>query len=123
VLPVNLRELRRMLKRYGVEVEELQGVKEVTISAEDYEIVIRDPQVAILNLGQQKVVQILCSSLERVRRETREAPGPVVAEEDVEFVVEQTGVSREEAARAIAEAGGDVARAIMILQERRSRGS
>jgi len=123
VLPVNLRELRRMLKRYGVEVEELQGVKEVTISAEDYEIVIRDPQVAILNLGQQKVVQILCSSLERVRRETREAPGPAVAEEDVEFVVEQTGVSREEAARAIAEAGGDVARAIMILQERRSRGS
>ena len=123
MLPVNLRELRRMLKRYGVEVEELQGVKEVTISAEDYEIVIRDPQVAILNLGQQKVVQILCSSLERVRRETREAPGPAVAEEDVEFVVEQTGVSREEAARAIAEAGGDVARAIMILQERRSRGS
>jgi nascent polypeptide-associated complex subunit alpha len=123
VLPVNLRELRRMLKRYGVEVEELQGVKEVTISAEDYEIVIRDPQVAILNLGQQKVVQILCSSLERVRRETREAPGPAVAEEDVEFVVEQTGVSREEAARAIAEAGGDVARAIVILQERRSRGS
>jgi nascent polypeptide-associated complex subunit alpha len=123
VLPVNLRELRRMLKRYGVEVEELQGVKEVTISAEDYEIVIRDPQVAILNLGQQKVVQILCSSLERVRRETREAPGPAVAEEDVEFVVEQTGVSREEATRAIAEAGGDVARAIMILQERRSRGS
>jgi nascent polypeptide-associated complex subunit alpha len=123
VLPVNLRELRRMLKRYGVEVEELQGVKGVTISAEDYEIVIRDPQVAILNLGQQKVVQIVCSSLERVRRETREAPRPVVAEEDVEFVVEQTGVSREEAARAIAEAGGDVARAIMILQERRSRGS
>lgn len=123
MLPVNLRELRRMLKRYGVEVEELQGVKEVTISAEDYEIVIRDPQVAILNLGQQKVVQILCSSLERVRREAGEAPRPVVAEEDVEFVVEQTGVSREEAARAIAEAGGDVARAIMILQERRSRGS
>jgi nascent polypeptide-associated complex subunit alpha len=123
VLPVNLRELRRMLKRYGVEVEELQGVKGVTISAEDYEIVIRDPQVAILNLGQQKVVQIVCSSLERVRRGAGEAPRPVVAEEDVEFVVEQTGVSREEAARAIAEAGGDVARAIMILQERRSRGS
>jgi nascent polypeptide-associated complex subunit alpha len=123
VLPVNLRELRRMLKRYGVEVEELQGVKGVTISAEDYEIVIRDPQVAIINLGQQKVVQILCSSLERVRREVREAPRPAVAEEDVEFVVEQTGVSREEAAKAIAEAGGDVARAIMILQERRSEGS
>jgi nascent polypeptide-associated complex subunit alpha len=120
VLPVNLRELRRMLKRYGVEVEELQGVKGVTISAEDFDIVIRDPQVAILNLGQQKVVQIVCSSLERVRREAREAPGPAVAEEDVEFVVEQTGVSREEAAKAIAEAGGDVARAIMILQERRS---
>ena len=122
MLPVNLRELKRMLKRYGVEVEELQGVKGVTISAEDFDIVIRDPQVAILNLGQQKVVQIVCSSFERVRREPREAPRPAVAEEDVEFVVEQTGVSREEAIRAIAEAGGDVARAIMILQERRSSG-
>lgn len=122
MLPVNLRELKRMLKRYGVEVEELQGVKGVTISAEGFDIVIRDPQVAILNLGQQKVVQIVCSSLERVRKEPREAPKPTVAEEDVEFVVEQTGASREEAIRAIAEAGGDVARAIMILQERRSSG-
>jgi len=122
VLPVNLRELKRMLKRYGVEVEELQGVKGVTISAEDFDIVIRDPQVAILNLGQQKVVQIVCSSLERVRKEPREAPKPTVAEEDVEFVVEQTGASREEAIRAIAEVGGDVARAIMILQERRPSG-
>lgn len=122
MLPVNLRELKRMLKRYGVEVEELQGVKGVTISAEDFDIVIRDPQVAILNLGQQKVVQIVCSSLERVRKEPREAPKPTVAEEDVEFVVEQTGASREEAIRAIAEVGGDVARAIMILQERRPSG-
>ncbi len=120
MLPVNLRDLKRMLKRYGVEVEELQGVKEVTISAEDFDIVIRDPQVAILNLGQQKVVQVVCSSLEKVRRGPREAPKPSVVEEDVEFVIEQTGASREEAIQAIAEAGGDVARAIMILQERRS---
>jgi len=120
MLPVNLRELKRMLKRYGVEVEELQGVKEVTISAEDFDIVIRDPQVAILNLGQQKVVQVVCSGLERIRREPRGAPKPAVAEEDVEFVVEQTGASREEAIQAITEAGGDLARAIMILQERRS---
>jgi nascent polypeptide-associated complex subunit alpha len=120
VLPVNLRELKRMLKRYGVEVEELQGVKEVTISAEDFDIVIRDPQVAILNLGQQKVVQVVCSGLERIRREPRGTPKPAVAEEDVEFVVEQTGASREEAIQAITEAGGDLARAIMILQERRS---
>ena len=122
MLPVNLRELKRMLKRYGVEVEELQGVKEVTISAEDFDIVIKDPQVAILNLGQQKVVQVVCSSLERVKREHREAPKLSVVEEDVEFVIEQTGASREEAIQAIAEAGGDVARAIMILQERRSSG-
>jgi len=122
VLPLNLRELKRMLKRYGVEVEELQGVKGVTISAEGFDIVIRDPQVAILNLGQQKVVQIVCSSLEKVKKEPREAPKLTVTEEDVEFVVEQTGASREEAIQAIAEAGGDVARAIMILQERKPSG-
>ncbi len=118
MLPTNLRELKRMLKRYGIEVRELEGIRRVTMSADDYDIVVENPQVAVLDLGQQKVIQIVCSGLERVERPPR--AGPAVSEEDVRFVMEQTGATREEVLRVLSEEGGDIARAILRLQGSRS---
>lgn len=115
---MNLRELKRMLKRYGIEVRELEGIRRVTMSADDYEVVVEDPQVAVLELGQQKVIQIICTKLERVEKPREAAPS--VSEEDVRFVMEQTGAPREEVLRVLAEEGGDIARAILRLQESRA---
>ncbi|MCS7099266.1 MAG: nascent polypeptide-associated complex protein [Sulfolobales archaeon] len=119
MIPTSPRELKRLLKKYGIDVRELPEVRSVTLSADAYDILVRDPQVAILDLGQQKVIQIVCSSMEKVERKQLPQQAPAVSEEDVQFVVEQTGASREEVLRTLAEEGGDIARAIMKLQERR----
>lgn len=118
MLPMNMRELKRMLKRYGIEVQELPEVKKVTMSTDSYDIVVKDPQVAVLNLGQQKIIQIVCSGLEKVEKEQQSRVRPEVSEEDIGFIMEQTGATREEVLRALSEEGGDIARAIIRLQER-----
>ena len=40
---------------------------------------------------------------------------PVFSEEDVDLVAQQTGVDREKARKALVEAKGDIARAILLL--------
>lgn len=120
MLPMNVRELKRMLKKYGIEVRELPEVKKVTMSADSYDIVVREPQVAVFDLGQQKVIQIVCSGFERVERELQTRSYPEVSEEDIQFIVEQTGATRDEVLRALSEEGGDIAKAIIRLQERKA---
>jgi len=118
LLPINIKEMKKMLKRYGIEVQELPEVRSVVLSAEGYEIVVKDPQVAVLNVGQQKVIQIICSGLER--REKERKPQVEISEEDINFVMEQTGASREEVLEALSKSGGDIAKAILMLQERKA---
>ena len=119
MIPTNPRELKRLLKKYGIDVRELPEVRSVTLSADAYDILVRDPQVAVLDLGQQKLIQIVCSSMEKIERKQPSQQVPAVPEEDIQFVVEQTGASRDEVLKALTEEGGDIARAIMKLQERK----
>lgn len=120
MLPINMRELKKMLKKYGIEVQELPEVRTVTLSADSYDLILKNPQVAILNLGQQKVVQIICSGIERIEKSTAGQAIPSVSEDDISFIMEQTGASREEVLKALSEVDGDIAKAILRLQERRS---
>ncbi|MCX8185414.1 MAG: nascent polypeptide-associated complex protein [Sulfolobales archaeon] len=119
MFPVSPRELKRMLKKYGIEVQELPDVRSVTLSADSYDILVRDPQVAILNVGQQKVIQIVCSGVEKVEKKQLPQQIPAVSEEDIQFIVEQTGASRDEVLKALVEEGGDIAKTIIKLQEKK----
>jgi len=118
LLPINVKEMKKMLKKYGIDVQELPEVRSVILYAENYEIVAKDPQVAVLNVGQQKIIQIICSGLER--REKERKPHVEVSEEDIQFVMEQTGASRDEALEALKKSEGDIAKAILALQERKA---
>lgn len=118
-------ELRKLLKRYGVEVEEVKGVERVELYTSDKKIVVYNPQVVTLKYGGQFIYQV-------VGREVREEPittTPLVApekptaetvpvsEDDIKFVMEYTGVSYEKAKQALIKARGDIAKAIMIIAE------
>ena len=41
------RKMKGMLKSMGIDIDELEGVKEVVIHAQDKDIIISNPQVAI----------------------------------------------------------------------------
>lgn len=109
------KKMKGMLKNMGIDIDELEGVKDVVIHMEDREIVIENPTVAIMNAHGVKTYQISGDAQER------EVPGKeiseplIIPETDVELVVAQTGVEAEQARAALIEAKGDLAAAIMKL--------
>jgi len=121
VLPLSPHELKKLLKRYGIDVEEIRGVERVEIHLADRIIVISTPQVLALKTPKQTVFQVVG---EEIREEQKTAPTRVqevveevkISDEDVKFVVEYTGVTPEKAREALIRAKGDIAKAIMILK-------
>ncbi len=112
----NPRELRRLMKRMGIELEEIKDATRVEIHLKDKKIVIDRPQVVAMHSRGETIFQIIGSPHEEVLAEEKKESIIEVSEEDIEFIVSQTGVSREEARKALIEAGGDIAEAILRLQ-------
>mgnify|MGYP001772710615 CR=1 FL=1 len=120
MLSFNPHELKKLLKRYGVEVEELRGVERVELFMGHKKIVITSPQVVAFKVPGHTIYQITGNE---VREETTPYPAeqPVeqriaISEDDVKFIMEYTGVTRDKAVDALVKAKGDLARAIMILR-------
>lgn len=102
---VNPRQMKRMMRQMGMEMEELDA-KEVIIRLADKEIVISNPQVSIVKARGQKTYQII----------GEEKTVQQIPEEDVKLVAEQAGVSEEEALKTLQQTGGDLAEAILKLK-------
>jgi nascent polypeptide-associated complex subunit alpha len=122
---VSPRALRRMQERLlssaGIEVNEL-GEADVTIDFGDRKITLRRDQDLPRHRGPiGKMYQIVGGeevSGEAVPSAPGAEQGIEISEEDVALVAAQAGVSEEEARRALIEAGGDLARAILSLRSR-----
>src|SRR3989337_832475 len=118
---VNPREAKRMMQRMGMSMDQIEDVEQVIIRSRSKDIVIDQPEVAIMQMGGQKIFQVAGGTV------TEKAPGtvapsggatvkPVVSEEDARLVADQTGKSVEEARQALEECEGDLAKAILLLQ-------
>ena len=105
------REVRRLMQKMGMEVEPLEGVREVVIKLEGRSLVIKDPQVSLVRMAGQSIYQVLGEATEVLEGEEL-----VISDEDVQLVASQAGVSLEEARKALKESGGDLARAILMLR-------
>jgi len=119
---ISPRQIRRMQSRIlsglGLDVKELGVAEEVLIRLPDKEISIKGANVLELKLEGDKVYQIIggeVEELERVEVEERYEP----SQEDVLLVASQANVSEEEARNALIQAGGDLAKAILLLKARR----
>ncbi len=108
------RELRRALKRMGIELRELEDVKRVEIILSSKKIVIDSPQVLQMFARGTNIFQITGGSLHEESLE--EEVEIKINDEDIEFIVSQTGVSKEEARKALIETKGDIAEALLKLK-------
>jgi len=109
---VSPREARRMMERMGLGMSEIPDIQQVILQTSNKEIVIEDPEVAVIEMHGQKIFQVTGGKItEKVIKKEMAIP-----EEDVRLVADQTGKSMEEAKRALEEAGGDLAKAILLLQ-------
>ena len=112
---MNPREARRMMQRMGMNMDAIQDVEQVIIKTANKEIVIDQPEVAILQMQGQKIYQVAGGNVTE-RDAERAAPSIKVSEEDAQLVANQTGKSIEEAKQALEECEGDLAKAILLLQ-------
>lgn len=118
---VNPRQMRQAMKRLGIEQEELEGVEEVVIRTSTKEYVIRDANVTAMTAQGQKIWTVVGEPIVRERSDAKKPEGgnaPTIPEEDVQLVAEKAGVSEEEARKALEEAGGEPAEAIIRLMSR-----
>ena len=109
---ISPRETKRLMKRMGVGMSQIPDVQEVILRTNEKEIIIENPEVAVLNLQGQKIFQVAGEMI------TEKAIKKVMAvpEVDIKLVADQTGKSLEEAKRALEETEGDLAKAILLLQ-------
>jgi len=108
---IDKRQMERAMRQMGIKTTELEGVREVVIKLSDKEIVLPNAQVTLTEMPGQRSYQVSGEEFER-------RPEPEVAEEDVKLVMEQAGVDREAAVKALKETGGDIAAAILKLKPR-----
>ncbi|HMA04780.1 MAG TPA: nascent polypeptide-associated complex protein [Methanomicrobiales archaeon] len=106
---VNPRKMKQMMDKMGMSMEPLEGVERVVISTAKGEYVFDAAEVVAMTMQGVKTFQIT--------GEPRfEAKGPVISEEDVRLVMEQTKAPEEKVRRTLAETRGDIAEAILRLQ-------
>lgn len=129
---VNERQMKMMMKRLGMTTEPVENVEEVIIRTRDQEHVIKDPEVTLLTVQGVRTYQVVGEAKIRPRpRATGPEAGETAAtaagpagppDEDIQLVMEQTGVDRAAAVQALNAAGGAPAEAILSLLSRRGSG-
>lgn len=109
---ISPRETKRLIKRMGVNMSQIPDVQQVILRMDSREIVIENPEVAVIDLQGQKIFQVTGEKVV----EKAIAKVKAIPEEDIRLVADQTGKSLEEAKRALEETEGDLAKAILLLR-------
>jgi nascent polypeptide-associated complex subunit alpha len=110
-MKINQKQIQQAMRQMGVQQEDI-AAKEVIIRLEDKELVIQNPSVAIVKMMGQESFQISGTVEVRPINAT-----PELSEDDVNTVVSQTGASTEVAREALERHEGDIAKAILELQQ------
>lgn len=106
---MNSRQMKQAMKKMGISQDQLEATQ-VIIRLPDRDLIIDNPEVSKVNMMGQETFQVVGEAREVERDFSVE-----ISEEDIDAVVEQTNVSREDAKLAIEESNGDLASAIMKL--------
>ncbi|MEM3765401.1 MAG: nascent polypeptide-associated complex protein [Candidatus Bathyarchaeia archaeon] len=111
---ISPREAKRMMQRMGLSMDAIPDVEQVVIKTSSKEILIENPEVAVVDIQGQKMFQVAGGKITEKAVERK----LIILEEDVRLVADQTGKSLEEARKALEECDGDLAKAILFLQSK-----
>ncbi len=104
---INPKQMERMMKQMGVKQEKIDSY-EVVIKTKDKNLIVKNPNVLKINMAGQESLQITGDIEEEA----------VISEEDINTVAEQAGVDKETAKHTLEKNNGDLAAAIMELQNK-----
>lgn len=111
---IDPRMMKQAMKRMGIEEKELPNVQEVIIRLAEKDIVISPAQVSRVSMMGNTSFQVQGNATEHIRK--RDAK-PEISDDDIQTVMEQTGANQETAKQAIEKHKGDLAAAILELNE------
>ena len=114
---MNPRKMQQMMRKMGVAQVEIPAT-EVIIRTPEYELVISDPQVSRVKMMGQETFQI--SGQVNQRSLSTEVE---ISSDDIQTVIDQANVSESVARAALKKTKGDIAQAIMDLQDEDSEDS
>lgn len=112
----NPRQMAEIMRQLGMKSEEVKAEKVIIEKSDGTRIVVSEPQVMQVEVKGNKSFQVSGSVSEEQAGEGG-AGGEAKQSDDVHLIVSQAGVSREEAENALERAGGDIARAILLLKK------
>ena len=109
---MNPRDMQKAMKKMGIKQEEIDAT-EVIIKTNGNDLIIRNPQVSKINMMGHETLQI-SGEIEEVEKDTKVE----IKEEDIETVVAQTNCTEEEARDALEQTNGNLAEAILQIQNK-----
>jgi nascent polypeptide-associated complex subunit alpha len=111
---MNSRQLAQMMKRFGINVKNIDNVEKVIIQTDTKEYVFDSAEVTVMEAQGQKTFQIIGEPSIKNRGGDKED----TMKEDIKLVMEQTGKSEAEARAALLQTNGDIAEAILKLSQK-----
>ncbi len=103
---IDPRQMEKMMRQMGINTKNITA-KQVIIETDEGRFIIKNPLVTEVTMGGQKSFQVTGDV-------TKEQ---VLSQEDVNIVIEQTGVSKEIAEDALKKTDGNIAEAILLLKK------
>ena len=116
---MNPKQMKAMMKRMGIDQEEMPGVEEVIIKTKTKELVFKDAVVTAVSVQGQKTYQVVGIPQERERRREEGEEEGGIPEDDIKLVMSQTGCTAAEAKKALQETDGAPAEAILKIMSSR----
>jgi nascent polypeptide-associated complex subunit alpha len=110
---MNSRQLNQMMKRFGINVKNIDNVEKVIIQTDTKEYVFDTAEVTVMEAQGQKTFQIIGEPIVK----TRGGDSETTLKEDIKLIMEQTGKSEAEVQKALKETNGDLAEAILKLSQ------
>jgi len=108
---MNPKQMAQIMKQMGIKNEPVDALRVIVEKADGSKLVVEPAQVILVEMQGQKSLQVSGSFREEAGEGADAAPS------DVDLVMDETGASKEEAEKALEEAGGDLAEAILKLKK------
>lgn len=117
---LNPKQMNKMMKRLGMSMDEIDAEKVVISLKNGKTITVLNPEVVKMNMQGKDSFQVSGNIKEGESEGDSEKDSEQeadFADEDIEMVASQAGVSEEKAEEALTKANGDIAKAILELEE------
>jgi len=106
-MQIDPKQLQKMMQQMGIKTEKIEANR-VIIEKDEERIILHNPSVTKMEAQGETSFQITCDNVE---------VKPIIPAEDIDLVMQQANVSKEQASSSLEETNGDVAEAIMKLKE------